>query len=110
MVGRESQGYAFVLITHDAGISWEKVNVEDVHSFSSVWFLSESEGYATVDVWNEDYETVFKLYHTLDGGLSWNIEEISNQQLGLKRVYFKGQNIGYAIGQGAKAYRFRVGK
>ena len=49
LVGRESQGYAFVLRTNDGGLTWEKSVVEDAYNFGSIWFLDNDEGYATVN-------------------------------------------------------------
>ncbi|OYT16330.1 MAG: hypothetical protein B7C24_08335 [Bacteroidetes bacterium 4572_77] len=110
IVGRESQGYAFVLITQDGGQSWEKVVKEDVDRFSDVFFLSDEEGYATVNTWNSNGIPSAKLYHSMDGGHTWEAVGLSERNFPLKKVVFKGPYIGYAVGWTAETLRFSVGK
>lgn len=109
MVGHESQGFAFVIKTEDGGHTWEKINIEDAYNFGSIWMQNTEEGYATVNVINTG-DANYKLYHTQDGGYTWEAEEISQTILAMKKVFFRGPYLGYAVGQGAEAYRFTVGK
>jgi photosystem II stability/assembly factor-like uncharacterized protein len=106
LVGKESQGFAFVLITTDGGSTWEKINVENASNFRSIWMLSTEEGYATVDV----IENNPKLYHTQDGGQTWAPIELTTSLLAMKKVFFRGPYLGYAVGQGSDVYRFSVTK
>ncbi len=110
MVGREIQGFAFVIKTTDGGNTWEKYNVTDVDSFGSVWFLSTEEGYATVNVMDVGDYASTKLYHTQDGGATWTPVDIVHTRLGMYKVFFHGPYLGYTVGQGANVYRFKVGK
>ncbi len=109
LVGRESQGYAFVLKTTDGGHTWDKINVENAFNFGSIWMLSTQEGYATVNVTNAN-SPANKLYHTQDGGNTWEPLEIVNTILPMKKVFFKGPYLGYTVGQGADIFKFSVSK
>ncbi len=110
LVGRESQGYAMVLITQDGGQNWEKVNVEEAYNFGSIWMLSDEEGYATVNVIDLGDIIHPKLYHTQDGGHTWEPLDITTTMLAMKKVFFRGPYLGYTVGQGSDTYRFSVGK
>ena len=110
MVGKENQGYAFVLITEDGGQTWEKVDVEEATCFGSVNFLSDQEGYATVNTMTYGDDPQYKLFHTLDGGYTWNPIELVYTKTPMYKVTFTGPYIGYAVGQTAETYRFSVGK
>ncbi len=111
LVGHESQGFATVLITNDGGDSWEKVNVENAYSFSSVQFITNIEGYATdnsTDLLNGD--PAYKLFHTMDGGYTWEPVEVAYTQMPMLKVNFIGPYRGYAVGNGSETYRFTVEK
>lgn len=108
LVGRENQGYAFVLRTNDGGNTWEKFIVEDAHNFGSIWFTDNDEGYATVNVLGDHSDK--KLYHTQDGGVTWEPIDIVQTELAMKKVYFKGPNLGFTVGHGADIYLFTLGK
>ena len=110
LVGSESQGYAFVLITEDGGLTWDKVDVEEAHSFGSVHFMSDQEGYATSNTMSYGDDPTYKLYHTMDGGYTWEPVELVYTKLPMCKVVFQGPYIGYAVGQGAETYRFSVEK
>jgi len=110
LVGHESQGFAFVIITNDGGQTWEKINVEQANSFGSVHFLSDMEGYATNNTMDYGDDPTYKLFHTLDGGYTWEPVELVYTKLPMYKVTFKGPYIGYAVGQSADTYRFSVGK
>jgi len=110
LVGKESQGYAFVLITEDGGQTWEKVDVEEAHSFGSVYFMSDMEGYATSNTSNTYGDPDYKLFHTMDGGYTWESVELAYTKLPMYKVVFQGPYLGYAVGHGSETYRFSVGK
>ncbi len=108
IVGHDSNGNALVLITKDGGNTWEKVDVPEPYSFSSVSFISNEEGYAT-----ENSESAFgyennKLYHTQDGGHTWEGLDISNSNYRLLKVNMLNYKRGFAVGHGATGYRFSV--
>lgn len=107
LVGKENYQNAFVLITEDGGQTWEKVSVTDVPDFSSVQFVTQSEGYATVSAWGTEGT---KLYHTFDGGLTWEpVEDILTEK-GMNKVFFLGSELGMVVGMGTDIYRYTVGK
>ena len=110
VVGRESQGFAMVLKTTDGGQSWEKINVPDAYNFGSIWMLSDEEGYATVDALDVGDIINTKLYHTQDGGYTWEPVDIVNTIMAMKKVFFRGPYLGYTVGMGSDAYSFTVGK
>ncbi len=110
LVGKENQGHAFVIITEDGGQTWEKVDVEQAHSFGSVHFMSDMEGYATSNTMDYGDDPTYKLFHTMDGGYTWEPVELVYTKLPMRKVVFQGPYIGYAVGNGAETYRFSVGK
>ncbi|PLX04697.1 MAG: hypothetical protein C0595_02170, partial [Marinilabiliales bacterium] len=87
-----------------------KINVENAYNFGSIWMLSTEEGYATVDAYDGGDFASNKLYHTQDGGYTWEAEGISENFLRMKKVFFRGPYLGFCVGQGAETYRFTVGK
>ena len=110
LVGKESQGGAAVLITNDGGDTWEKVIAANANSFSSVEFITNNEGYATDKTMNLENHTDYKLFHTQDGGYTWEPVEIVYTQLPMFKVDFIGPYLGYAVGEGAETYRFTFEK
>ena len=108
LVGRESQGFAFVLITTDGGQSWDKINVEDADGFGSIWMIDTKEGYATVNTLNVDDNPQTKLYHTLDGGYNWSPMDIVNTRQPMIKVFFRGPYLGYTVGGGSDVFKFSV--
>lgn len=110
LVGRENQGYAVVLRTDDGGNTWEKYVVEEAINFGSVWFIDNNEGYATVNAYDNLGFAKNKLFHTQDGGVTWESVDISETIVPMKKVFFKGPNLGFTVGQGAEIYKFTLGK
>jgi len=110
IVGHESQGFGVVLITNDGGDTWEKVNVENSYSLGSVQFISPTEGYATDNSIDMENDINYKLFHTVDGGYTWEPVEIVHTRFPMKKVNFLGPNLGYVVGQGSDTYRFTLGK
>ncbi len=108
IVGHDNNGHALVLITNDGGTSWEKVDVNEPYSFGSVSFVSDNEGYATVNSENiYGYEN-HKLYHTQDGGYTWEAIDISMSAYRLQKVRMLNYRRGFAVGHGTTGYRFTV--
>jgi photosystem II stability/assembly factor-like uncharacterized protein len=110
LVGKDSQGFAFVIKTEDGCETWEKINVEQASSFGSVNFLSDQEGYATVNTMDYGDNPNYKLYHTLDGGSTWSPIEMVYTKLPMYNVVFQGPYLGYAVGHGPETFRFSVNK
>ncbi len=108
LVGRENQGFAFVLVTDDGGSTWQKVDVEQAYNFGSVHFIDNNEGYATVDAMDYGDNPNCKLFHSTDGGNTWSPITISTSILPMKKVAFIGPYLGYAVGQGSDTYRFSI--
>ena len=95
---------AFVAVSNDGGISWNRINVPQAAGFTSVAAVSTTEAYASVGYDSQQSEP--KLYYTEDGGLSWEaITEVSGTKA-LTKVVFKGKDFGYAIGYDGVAYRY----
>ncbi len=108
IAGNDSNGHAIVLITNDGGESWEKVDVNEPYSFGSINFINDNEGYATVNS-----ESIYgyennKLYHTQDGGYTWEAMDFSMSSLGLQQVRFLNYKRGFAVGHGTTGYRFSL--
>ncbi len=108
IVGRDNNGFAIVLITNDGGDSWEKVNVENAYSFGSVDFINDNEGYATVNTYSITGNERYKLFHTQDGGYTWDPMDFSMSANRLTKVRFLNYQRGFVVGQGSTGYRFGV--
>ncbi len=95
---------AFVAVSNDGGINWQRISVPQATGFTSVAVVSTTEAYASVGYDSQTSEP--KLYYTEDGGLSWQaITEVSGTKA-LTKVVFKGTDFGYAIGYDGVAYRY----
>ncbi|NOR86383.1 MAG: hypothetical protein GQ527_02115, partial [Bacteroidales bacterium] len=108
IVGENSTGQALVLISSNAGQSWENVVLDEVAGFNSVHFLDSNEGYATINKSTSVAEP--KVYQTLDGGHTWQPVFGLNSTYGMGKVSFLGDQIGVVVGQGPIIYKFGVGK
>lgn len=82
-----------VILTENAGNSWDFITVPLVRNYNSIFFIDESTGYIAGG--NYENTTILK---TEDGGYSWNI---ALDQTGgeLNDIYFIDANIGYAVGK-----------
>ena len=105
IVGEENDE-AIVLISNDGGSTWDKVNLLETPVFSSVFFTSNNEGYATVKDSSSSAEA--KLYHTIDGGYTWNPMLESSSTYGMSKVYFLGQDFGIVSGYGPEILRYSM--
>jgi hypothetical protein len=110
LVGNENYDNAIVLITEDGGQSWEKVSIPEAYTFGSVQFFDQNEGYATVSSWSSLGEEKYKLYHTQDGGHTWEAVQDIYTDKGMNKVFFLGSEVGMVAGMGTNAYRYNVGK
>lgn len=110
LVGNENYENAIVLITEDGGQSWEKVSIPEAYTFGSVQFFDQNEGYATVSSCSLLGEAGYKLYHTQDGGYTWEAVEDVYTDKGMNKVFFLGSEVGMVAGMGTNAYRYNVGK
>ncbi len=107
IVGGDDDG-AVVLISNNGGASWTSVGLNGIPAFSSVYFTSEDEGYATVKDWSDEFEA--KLYKTIDGGHTWEPMVGTGAKYGMSKVFFLGQDFGIVCGKGPQIFRYSVGK
>ncbi|NPD44748.1 MULTISPECIES: Ig-like domain-containing protein [unclassified Lentimicrobium] len=107
IVGQNENGAALVLITENAGQSWEVLEFDDIDGFHSVHFVDANEGYATINKLTSN--KMPKLYQTLDGGHSWDPVFGVESIYGMEKVSFIGNELGVVIGQGPIIYKFGIG-
>ena len=107
IVGEDIDG-AIVVMSDNGGVSWTKVGLSGIPAFSSVFFLSEDEGFATVKDWSDEFEA--KLYKTIDGGHTWNPMIETRTKYGMSKVFFLGEDFGVVCGKGPQIFRYSVGK
>jgi hypothetical protein len=86
--------------TTDGGATWIPGRVGNDHSldFSNISAIDENEAWVAM---NKRFQTGGGLYHTIDGGLSWeksNPTEIFDENSFPNFVYFKDRNHGIAMG------------
>ncbi len=103
IVGGDSDG-AIVVMSENGGASWTKVGLTGVPEFSSIYMTSNSDGYATVKEWTDDFEA--KLYRTNDGGHTWTPMIETRSKYGMSKVFFLGQDFGEICGKGPNIYRY----
>ena len=105
IVGEENNK-AIVLISVDSGQTWEKIIVNDAPSFSSVYFINQDEGYATVG--ENSATATAKLFYTTDAGHTWDPVIAMSTTYGMSSVGFIGEELGLVVGKGATTYRYTV--
>ena len=105
LVGEEDDE-AMILSTDDFGLSWSKRVLTGVSALSSIQFISDFEAYITVKE-TTDSETP-KVYHTIDGGETWEPMLESTREEGLSKVYFLGPQFGVVSGKGSTIFKFTV--
>ncbi len=105
IVGEDEDG-AVVIMSENGGESWTTVGLTGTPGFSSVFFVSNDIGYATVKDWSDEFEA--KLYKTLDGGHTWNTMIDTRGKYGMSSVFFLGQDFGVVCGKGPQVYRYSV--
>ncbi|NQU35010.1 MAG: hypothetical protein HQ521_17425 [Bacteroidetes bacterium] len=107
IVGGDNDG-AIVVMSENGGASWTYVGLTGIPAFSSVYFNSNDEGYATVKDWSDEFEA--KLYKTIDGGHTWEPMIETRAKYGMSKVFFLGQDFGIVSGKGPQIFRYSVGK
>jgi photosystem II stability/assembly factor-like uncharacterized protein len=107
IVGEDNDG-AIVVMSDNGGESWTKVSLSGTPAFSSVYFTSNNEGYATVKDRSDEFEA--KLFHTLDGGHTWQPMIETRAKYGMSKVFFLGQDFGVVCGKGSQIFRYSVEK
>lgn len=107
IVGGDVDG-AIVVMSDNGGASWTKVGLTGTPEFSSVYFVSNDEGFATVKDWSDEFEA--KLYKTTDGGHNWEPMIETSTNYGMSKVFFLGEDFGIVSGKGPQIFRYSVGK
>jgi len=97
---------AFVLITTDGGDTWQRIEVPNAKGFSSVTFINDQEGFASV---NGETDTAQpKVYKTVNGGLTWApVDETSTKER-IVKVQFSNEYSGMAVGNKGTVFRFAL--
>ncbi|MFC2137859.1 MXAN_6640 family putative metalloprotease [Bacteroidota bacterium] len=86
-----------VLQSTDAGKSWTSIRENnDYDEFYSIWFLSETVGFATVGDYNASLGYHGNIRKTTDGGKNWTI--VYDHTNYLYDIAFYNDNIGWAVG------------
>jgi hypothetical protein len=84
------------LKTSDAGISWERVDLDA--AVGSIFFTSPSTGYmATTQSDNWDKIVSHYILKTVNGGETWTIVAETSSPYGFSKVRFFNDNVGYAV-------------
>jgi len=98
----------FISKTTDGGLTWENINIgaENQESpfrfagISTVNFLNTNEGYIGIDaftIYPPDTPAPHKMFHTKDGGSTWQpVEEIRTFN-NISDIFFLGSNFGWAV-------------
>lgn len=88
----------------DGGLHWVQQAVPTVDEFRSVVFVSASAGWATsvrinhYDQWGHPDDWRASLWHTSNGGASWEKQSIPGEAAILNRLDFVDANTGWAVG------------
>jgi photosystem II stability/assembly factor-like uncharacterized protein len=93
---REVDGTAGVVLgTEDGGATWAKLFTSNAETFRDLFFVGETEGWATLGA--SQY-----VYHTTDGGKQWEAEQIQfDQKPSLYRLGAADPLRAWAVGGGA---------
>lgn len=104
--------------TRDGGNSW--ISVQKINQdFKKLFFFNENMGWAVGSIFTSESGTEGKIWHTRDGGLSWEEQEITDRQnlvnskgkrWNLKDIYFLTESVGWAAGKGVLLYTKDGGK
>ncbi|MBN1969512.1 MAG: hypothetical protein JXR48_06890 [Candidatus Delongbacteria bacterium] len=105
-IAGEKLGNAILLISDDFGNSWLLKETFDTPMFSSINFVSDFEGYATIGVDSDGFEP--KVYHTLDAGENWQPMIDSVSKFRMNKSYFLGPQFGIICGKGQQILRYSV--
>ena len=86
-VGEASQ----ILETTDGGEHWDKISTPVLGSFTDLFFQSPTRGWITARG---------VIIETKDGGISWDINYVTNSNINLLHVVFSDSLHGWAVGWG----------
>ncbi|MBN2669028.1 MAG: hypothetical protein JXR60_07350 [Bacteroidales bacterium] len=104
IVGGNNTNGAVILNSSNGGTTWNKYNESSLPYFSSVHFIDSNEGYACSNKQTSSAQA--KVFYTSDGGQTWTpVNEVSTTEA-IEKIYFKGNHLGFAVGQGGIVYRF----
>ncbi|MBI4646626.1 MAG: T9SS type A sorting domain-containing protein [Bacteroidia bacterium] len=81
-----------ILKTTNGGTDWTFYNVGQTALIKSLFFINADTGF--VNSINYSYKTLF--YKTLDGGITWNLQDTLPY---IEAIYFVNSNLGYGVGQ-----------
>lgn len=93
-----------MLYTADGGDHWVHQNVNTSEEFRGLMFTDSMSGWATSTIpihkdWRgEDDDWAASVWHTADGGLTWNRQALPENASILNRIDFSGPMIGWAVG------------
>ncbi len=82
-----SGGNGYFLKTEDSGKNWTRKSVKVTNA---LWFVNEVEGWIV----GESYPNKEKLFHTLDGGITWN-EQLIAAEREIEDIVFVNENEGW---------------
>lgn len=69
------QNHGMICISHDGGESWQRSEIPQVEGILSVHFCSNDIGWAVGSIIIRENESVSKIFHTNDGGKTWNEQQ-----------------------------------
>ncbi|MCC5924986.1 MAG: T9SS type A sorting domain-containing protein [Bacteroidetes bacterium] len=79
-----------LIVTHNAGDTWNQINTEVSTNLRSVYFMDEQRGWVGGDNGSIQYTT--------DGGEIWTVSTSDNIRR-INKIAFADENTGYAVGQ-----------
>jgi photosystem II stability/assembly factor-like uncharacterized protein len=88
VTSNQSTEQSYILKTINGGEEWAAVDSFENSNLRSIFFTSESSGYAVG----------FFILHTNDGGVTWAMQN-PGVSVSLLDVYFTSQDTGYAVGE-----------
>ena len=92
-----NDSYPIILRTHDAGVSWDTVQIGGPAAGSWCWkinFPSHQVGYVSVESVGGDVN----YFKTTDGGDTWSLKTINTSHFSFQGIGFVNDNIGWAGG------------
>jgi len=84
--------------TTNGGTNWKEISLDTHTDIHGIYFVNSTLGYACT--------TNGMISVTTDGGETWTKEHTSGN--GLSDIYFKNENIGFAVGSGGDVYKYEA--